>query len=131
MVVYPAIFKSCAEGGYAIRFPDLPGTNSQGDDLFEAINMARDALALMLDCLDEDGTPFPKPSEHATLFIGDDEFITLGDADPEIYRRQRDNAAVRRTISLPKWMDDRVSESHISLSSVTQEALRERFGIAK
>ena len=131
MYVYPAIFKPCTEGGYAVRFPDLPGTNSQGADLSEAINMARDALAIMLDCLDEDGSPFPAPSEHTALSVGDNEFITLIDADPEIYRRQRDNTAVRRTISLPKWMDDRVAESHLSLSSVMQEALRERFGITK
>ncbi|MCO1604451.1 type II toxin-antitoxin system HicB family antitoxin [Desulfosporosinus nitroreducens] len=39
------------ENGYAIRFPDLPGTNSQGNDLANAIYMARDALAIWLDYL--------------------------------------------------------------------------------
>jgi predicted RNase H-like HicB family nuclease len=42
--VYAALFTSCEEGGYAVNFPDLPGTNTQGDDLYEALYMAGVAL---------------------------------------------------------------------------------------
>lgn len=43
---YPASFKSAAEGGFVVRFPDLPEAITQGDDLSDAIEQA-------IDCLDE------------------------------------------------------------------------------
>ncbi len=72
MYVYPAVFMPCEEGGYAVYFPDLPGTNSQGDDMAEAIRMARDALAMWLDVLKDGGKPFPAHQAGRRWFCHDD-----------------------------------------------------------
>jgi hypothetical protein len=39
----------------------------------------------------------------------------------------KDSRAVKRTVSIPKWMDDKVAQSGLSLSKVLQEALSEKL----
>ena len=51
--VYPAVFTHEAEGGYSITFPDLPDCATSAETLEEGIEMAADALCLILyDMLD-------------------------------------------------------------------------------
>jgi len=47
------------EGGYTVTVPALPGIVTEGDTLEEALEMARDAIALYLEDLAADGEPIP------------------------------------------------------------------------
>jgi hypothetical protein len=64
----------------------------------------------------------PVASQAKSIMTGDDEWVNLIHADV------KDGRAVKRTVSIPKWMDDRVSKSGLSLSRVLQDALSQRFG---
>ena len=46
--VYPAIFYKEKSGGYSVIFPDVEGVITQGETLYEAMEMAEDALSLLL-----------------------------------------------------------------------------------
>lgn len=127
--VYPAVFAPCDEGGYMAYFPDLPGTNSQGDDMAEAVKMARNALAMWLDMLKDEGQPFPAPSVPQNIEKEDDEFVTMIDIDLDAYRRRKDSKAVKKTLTIPSWMNAMAEEAGLSFSQVLQDALRERLGI--
>ena len=120
--VYPAIFSPNADGSITIDFPDLECT-TEGKDLANALYMARDALALWLDTQAMLGEPIPDPSPINTILVDGERYVVLVDADPELYARQRKNAAVRRSISLPKWLDEEAAARHLSLSAVLQDAL--------
>ena len=129
MYVYPAVFTPCEEGGYSIIFPDLPGTNSEGDDLAEAIKMSRDALAQWLDMMADDGKTFPIPSSPTGIDLDAGSFVSLIEVDLDAYRRRKNSKAVKKTLTIPSWMNAMAEEAGLSCSQVLQEALSERLGI--
>lgn len=122
--VYPAVFCANDDGSYTITYPDLPGCISEGKSLENALFMAQSALTQWIDYLSSNQQPIPSPSLSKQIQVSDSEFVNLIRADV------RGSRAVRRTVSIPKWMDDKVSENGISLSRVLQDALSDRFSRA-
>ena len=76
-ITYPAIFHPEPNGGYSVDFPDLPGCVTEGDTLFEAVEMAEDALSIYLDFLKEDKEPYPKPSALDDIKTERHDFVSL------------------------------------------------------
>ena len=119
--VYPAIFHSNYDGSYTITYPDLPGCISEGKTLANAIYMAQTALKQWMEYLADKKQDIPSASSIKDIIVGDRDFVNL------IRAEMRDGRAVKRTISIPQWMDDKAIKSGISLSRVLQDALVERF----
>ena len=119
--VYPAVFHPNEDGSFTILFPDLPGCISEGKSLENALYMAGDALTQWAAYLTGKKESLPAPSEMQAIHCENGEFVNLIRADV------RDDRAVRRTVSIPKWMDDRASEIGLSLSRVLQDALKEKL----
>lgn len=117
--VYPAIFHNNADdGSYTVIFPDLSGCITEGKNIDDALFMAQDALALWLEC---STVPFPASSDPAAINTEAGEFISLISADI------KDTRAVRRTVSLPKWLDEQATVAGLSLSRVLQDAIKDRL----
>ncbi len=121
--VYPAVFHPNTDGTFTITYPDLPGCISEGKSLANALYMAQDALTQWVEYLVEEKQPVPAPSRPQAISVQGDEFVNL------IRANVKDGRAVRRTVSLPKWMDDQVAAAGLSLSKVLQDALTERLGV--
>lgn len=121
--VYPAIFHSNEDGSFTITYPDLPGCISEGKSLGNAMYMAQSALTQWIEYLTDKKQPLPSASGLDNIETTQGEFVNLIRADV------RDNRAVKRTVSIPKWMDDKVIESGLSLSRVLQDALKERLHV--
>lgn len=126
--VFPAIFTP-AETGYAIRFPDLPGTNSQGKDMADAIYMARDALASWLDYLMDVGEAIPNLSIPSNIVLEPQQFISMIDVDMEAYRRRKNSKAVKKTLSIPSWLNEEAEAHNVNFSAILQEALKTHLEI--
>ena len=122
--VYPAVFHGNDDGSYTITYPDLPGCVSEGKSLGNALYMAQAALTQWIEYLGEKNQAIPEASKIGGIQTDDGDFINL------VRVEIKDDRAVRRTVSIPKWMDDRVSESGLSLSRVLQDALNERLPLA-
>ena len=120
-IVYPAVFHENEDGSYTVTFPDLPGCVTEGKTVEEAVIMAEDAMQGWIDVAIGTGYVVQKPSRISDVKAGDGEFVSLVKANV------KDTRAVRRTISLPKWMDDKASKRGISLSRVLQQALEEKL----
>lgn len=123
--VYPAVFHPNADGSYTVTFPDLPGCITEGKSLDNALYMAQDVLGSWISVAQEVGTPINPASKVNDLTLDNSEFASL------VMTNLKDDRAVRRTVSIPQWMDDMVSEAGLSLSRVLQDALRDRLGLAK
>ena len=121
--VYPAIFHSNEDGSYTIAYPELPGCISEGKSLGNAIYMAQSALTQWIEYLTDKKQPIPLASDFENIKITQEEFINLIRIDI------KDSHAVKRTVSIPKWMDDKVIESGLSLSRVLQDALKEKLNV--
>ena len=121
--VYPALFhRNADDGSFTVTFPDLPGCITEGKDLDEALYMAQSAMSLWLEYSLDHKEAIPAPSALAAVEAAEGEFVNLVRADV------RDSRAVKRTVSLPKWMDDAASEMGLSLSKVLQDALKTKIG---
>lgn len=119
--VYPAVFHKNEDGTFTISYPDLPGCISEGKDLGNAMYMAESALTQWIEYLSDKKKDIPQASDLRDISAGEDEFVNL------IRANIKDGKAVRRTVSIPKWMDDLVSEDGLSLSKILQDTLKVRF----
>lgn len=120
--VFPAIFHPNEDRTFTITYPDLPGCISEGKSLGNAMYMAQSALTQWIEYLTDKEMEIPTPSDLKVIETEPEEFVNLIRADT------KDGRAVKRTVSIPKWMDDRVAETGLSLSRVLQDALKERLG---
>ena len=118
--VYPALFHSNEDGSFTITYPDLPGCISEGKSLGNAMYMAQSALTQWIEYLTDKKQSIPLASNLETT---QDEFVNL------IRVEIKENRAVKRTVSIPKWMDDKVIETGLSLSRVLQDALKEKLNV--
>jgi predicted RNase H-like HicB family nuclease len=119
--VYPAVFHKNVDESYTIVYPDLPGCTSEGKTLGNAMYMAQSALAQWIGYLTDKKQEIPKASSVQEVKTSAGDFVNLIRADV------KDGRAVKRTVSIPKWMDDKVIQSGLSLSRVLQDALRDRL----
>jgi predicted RNase H-like HicB family nuclease len=128
---YPAIIKPLAddESGYDVYVPDLPGCRTCGDTLVESLEMAEDAVSVWLWEAEISNMEIPLPS--AALAVDLPQFVSFIKADTDAYRRQMDNRAVKKTLSIPAWLNRQAEAAHINFSGVLQEALKARLSIAE
>ncbi|MBF1273184.1 type II toxin-antitoxin system HicB family antitoxin [Oribacterium sinus] len=124
--VYPAVFTPEEKGQFSVYFPDLEGCYTSGDNLGDAIYMAGDVLAMTLVSYEDKGLSIPVPSEKLPLEEG--EFQNYIACDTEIYRRQNLNKSVKKTLTIPEWLNEKALAQGINFSQVLQEALMERIG---
>lgn len=127
--VYPAIFTPEEDGGYSIRIPDIPGCYTAGRDLADGIYMASDALCLMLYDMEEDGADIPAASNIADIKTEGEEFVTLVACDTVEYRKFFDSRAVKKTLSIPAWLNTLAERENVNFSAVLQQALKKELHI--
>ena len=125
--IYPAIFHKEEVGVYSVTFPDLPGCNTEGNDLAEALYMAQDALGLYLYSLKQDKEPLPQAMRPELLILDKDSFVTLVEWDEVAYLKRTSNKAIKKTLTIPEWMNTIAEEKNINFSQTLQEALLEKI----
>lgn len=127
--VYPAIFTKEENNYYSIRFPDIPGCYTSGDSLEDGVYMANDALCLMLYDLEERGVEIPPASDIGCIKVGDGEFTSLIACDTVEYRKFFNNRSVKKTLTIPAWLNTLAEREDINFSSVLQKALKAELHI--
>lgn len=125
--VYP-ILLTPAERGYVVYVPDLE-INTEGDDLADAIEMARDAIGLWGISEEDAGREITKAS-GTMPHPEKDELVTLVDIDFTAYRRANDLRTVRKNVTLPSWLNDLAEKNGVNFSQVLQESLKERLNVS-
>jgi len=128
--VFPAIF-SFDNDGIAIEFPDLPGCFTCADTLEEAMYMARDAMELHLYAMEQDGSVIPSPSVLTDFVLGKNQRIVLIEAWMPPVRDEMQNKSVKKTLTIPKWLNDIAEHNQINFSHMLQSALKEYLGITE
>ena len=126
---YPAIFHKAEEGGFWITFPDLPECITEGDDMEEAYNMAVDALGLTLTDRIKSKAEHPQASDSENIEKPEDGVIVVVQFDKAEYDRRHNSRAVKKTLTIPEWLNEEALAMNINFSQVLQEALMEKVGI--
>lgn len=130
--IYPALFVPGDVDGYTVTFPDLPGCITEGDSLEEALHMAKEALELHLWGMEDDHDPIPQPTAPESVQIPEDGgFVAVVEAYMPLIRDEMANKVVKKTLTIPKWLNDAAESQHINFSHVLQHALKERLGVTQ
>ena len=127
--VYPAIFSPSEDGGFIVSFPDVSGCYTEGDTLAEAIEQAKDALCLMLYDLEEREESIPVPTSINDVVTESGDIVSLVACDTLEYRKFFDKKAVKKTLTIPNWLNTMAERADINFSAALQEALIEKLHI--
>ena len=132
--VYPAVFYE-EEGKISVIFPDLGNLATFGDNVADAMRMAQDACGLYLFTALRDGETLPTPSALNEINLAailkdfdmetsvDSAFVNMVLVDMTEYARQHSDKAVKKTLSIPMWLNTLCEEKSINFSKVLQDAL--------
>lgn len=124
---YPIILTP-EEKGFTVFIPDF-NINTQGDDLTEAIEMARDAIGLMGIDMEDDGKTIPVASSAKDVKPAEGEIISLVDVDFAEYRRKNEMKVVKKNCTLPSWLCYEAEKANINFSQALQVALKRELNI--
>ena len=127
---YPAVFHTAEEGGFGVTFPDIPECMTQGDNMQEAYEMAVDALGLSLTSREAEREEIPKASSLDEV-DAEDGTLVIVEIDMAEYRRRNSSRAVKKTLSIPEWLNEAAVREGVNFSQILQEALMSKLGIQR
>lgn len=128
--IYPAIFEY-ANDGISISFPDLPGCISCAKTDEEALYMAKDALGLYIACSEEDNEKLKEPSRLNGIKLKSQQRAVLIEVNMPLFRESVQNASVKKTLTIPKWINDLAERNNVNFSQLLQLAIKENLGISE
>ena len=128
---YTAVFTPEKNGLYSVTFPDLQGCYTSGDDISDAIYMAQDVLNLTLYDLEQDRKPIPKASKPQDIKTTGEQFTSVIAVDTDTYRRFYENKSVKKTLTIPMWLNELAEQANVNFSGVLQSALKEILQVQK
>lgn len=139
--MYPACFYK-EDDGYSVVFPDLNYLATQGDSFEDAMEMAVECLASYLYIAQRDGEDVPAPSSLVNidpvavakeldpdLPVGE-AIVNLVSVDVAEYAKKHFEKSVKKTLSIPAWLNEAAVAQGVNFSQVLQRALKEQLHMA-
>ena len=133
--VYP-VFIAEYKKDFLVFVPDWD-IYTEGRDLLDAMEMARDAIGLKGIDYEDDGREFPPASDYeeamkrakndTEIFDYSQGLLTMIDVDFVDYRRKHDNRMVKKNCTIPYYLNVEAEKMGINFSRVLQEALMRRI----
>jgi predicted RNase H-like HicB family nuclease len=108
---------------YLVYIPDLEGY-TQGVSLADAIVMARDYIGTF--SLDH---ALPEPGQISFKAEASD-VVTLVDIDPDSYKRALDKTPVKKTLSIPSYINEAAINEGINFSQTLADAIKDKLHLA-
>lgn len=138
LTMYPACFYKDKDG-YTAIFPDLDNLGTCGNSLEEVIAMAIDCLAGYISIMKSDGEIIPPPSNISDInikkiaenldlqFEKENSFVNIISVDVDSYAKEKFNKKIRKSVSIPIWLNDLAIENNVNLSKFLTEALFQKL----
>lgn len=127
--IYPAVVYF-DDDGIAIEFPDLPGCLSCTDDESQIAKCAKEALGAHLYGMERDGDPIPEPSSIKDIKPEENGVIILVEAFMPPVRERINNRYVKKTLSIPYWLNVEAENAGVNFSGILQEALKQYLHVS-
>ena len=135
---YPACFFK-EDNRYSVIFPDLNNLATYGDSFDDALVMAVDCLASYLYWLQQDGETAPSASSMETIIPSqvakeletksESAFVNMITVDVDTYAKTHFEKSVKKTLTIPAWLNTAALKQNINFSQVLQDALKEKLSI--
>ncbi|EDT87288.1 HicB family protein [Clostridium botulinum] len=127
--IFPAIITKLAETDYNVSFPDFDEIITYGESVEEAYIMAEDALSLELFDLWEDKKEISEPTNVDNLTLENNETLILVKLNLKDVLKKYDNKAVKKTLTIPSWLNKVAEENKVNFSQILQAGLMEYLNI--
>ena len=125
---YPVIL-SQGKNFIVVYIPDFE-INTQGKDIAQAMERARDAIGIMGIDMEDDGESLPAPTPVSEIRTdSDSDIVTLVDVDFQEYRRKNDMRAVKKNCTRPSWLNFEAEKAGINFSALLTAALKRELKI--
>ena len=126
--IFPAIL-DYADDGISIEFPNLPGCLPCAHTTEEALKNAKEALGLHLWGMEQDNDPIPEATPVENLRLEPSQVVVLIEVWMPAFRESIENKAVKKTLTIPKWLNDLAERENVNFSHILQSALKNHLGI--
>lgn len=121
---YPCIIKK-EEDIYYVNFVDFPECFTDGESFQEAIDNAKDVLEAVVFTYLKQNKELPKPS-----YIEDNlSNIVYVEIWMDLIKDKVDNQSIKKTLTIPKWLNDLAEAQKVNFSAILQLGLKEYLGI--
>ena len=127
--IYPVILTKTQDGIWKGEFPDLEGCYTCGENLAEALYMAEDVLAFTLYDYEKEHKAIPSPSAMKDVATSGDEFVNFIACNTLEYQKRNNNKAVKKTLSIPEWLNEAATAAGVNFSQVLQDALKRQLNL--
>lgn len=124
---YPAIFNVAKEGGFFVTFPDFPECFTEGDDMDQSYQMSVEALGLAITSRLENNEPLPDPTDFSALVLDKQQRAVIINFDVQAYQRRHNSKSVKKTLTIPEWLNEEALERGLNFSKLLQEALLQKI----
>ena len=128
---YPARFTAYHDDGdyWVVRFPDLEGCMTNAETLEETIEQAHNILEDYMALLERDGNDIPHPTPYNAVKARKGEIVQLIVVPMASARRRWDESIVKKTLTLPRWLDEMGQQAEVNFSQILQDGLRKQLHI--
>lgn len=123
---YPVILEP-EEVGYSVYVPDIKGCATQGENMEDVFEMVQEAIGLMLENVEEKN--YPVPSNPEDIKLAGKQFVIMVPFDSLAYKQKYNSKPVKKTLSIPAWLNTLAEENHINFSHLLKTALCDKLQV--
>ena len=129
--IFPGYFTKHGNDDFEVSFYDFDYIVTCGETLEEAFSMAEDALKLALFDLYSDSKDIPEPTTLSNVNLTDNKIPFIVKVNLKEVIKQYDNKAIKKTLTIPSWLNTEAERNNINFSQVLQEALKQKLNLFK
>lgn len=126
--IFPAVI-DVADDGISVEFPDLPGCLPCADTVENAVKNAKEAMMLHIFGMEEDGDEIPEPTPFTEITLESNQTLVLVDAYMPPFRAKQHKKFIKKTLSIPSWLNYQAELAGVNFSQVLQDALKEKLSL--
>lgn len=112
------VYRCYVDENNIVSFPDFD-VQTEGKNLYDALEMAQDCLAMLLVDLEDNRQSIPEPTK------GD--CTSLVTVDTLAYRKKYANTTVKKNLTIPRWLNTMAENKGLNFSQILTEALKEKL----
>lgn len=130
LYIYPSVI-TYADNSILIEFPDIADCSSSAGKDEEVMSKAQEALALSIYEMEKKDLTIPESSKISDIKLENNQCVLLVQIAMPMYREAIMNKAVKKTLTIPKWLNEIAEENKLNFSLILQNAIKQRLGLVE